>query len=262
MDAKQFIHPEDAKALRVLKRMPFFETVVRAIMEDSGERLFYGEHLAMMVRVNAKNYPVLHKLFKKVVKACGISCPDLYVYNDPVPNAYTYGETSPIVAVSSGLLNLMEEDELKSVLAHECGHIVCHHTLYTTMVHILLNLADVSIGISHVLMAPIELGLMYWSRRSEYSADRCSVLVAGEEATQRAMLKLASGTREIVGNSLQLVEQGKEYVALTEESWIDKVQQNGRMAFYSHPQMCIRALEIHRWAKSNLFRRLSDKIEE
>lgn len=257
MKASDIMHPEDAKAIRALRSVPFFERVVEGLMEAGPEQLFKGDHLGSSVKVTKSNFPELHRLFSKVVKKCGIERPDLYVYNDPVPNAYTYGNTDIAVAVSSGLLEIMEENELESVLAHECGHILCGHTLYMTMVQTLQELADNTIGISHFLIAPIEMALMYWSRRSELSADRCAMLVSGEEVTQRAMLKLTCGCREVKGDPLQLVKQGEEYRKLENESWLSKIQQNGRVAFYSHPQMCIRALEMHRWARSATYRKFN-----
>ena len=48
-------------------------------------------------------------------------------------NAYTYGETSTFIALSSGLIEHLDREELKSVIGHECGHILCKHVLYKTI---------------------------------------------------------------------------------------------------------------------------------
>ena len=63
----------------------------------------------------------------------GITEPELYVYNDPMINAYTYGETRTFIALSSSLVERMSKEELKGIIAHECGHILCRHMLYLTM---------------------------------------------------------------------------------------------------------------------------------
>lgn len=249
MDINRIIHPEDAKAMKVLRRTPLLKPVVRMVMKEGMEKLQVGEHLAQTVLVTADNMPKLFRIFIEVVNRIGISpIPELYIYNDPQPNAYTYGETRSIVALSSGIIDIMTDEELKAVLAHECGHIACHHTFFKTLLDALINLYDFSIGISFVLLGPLELSLMYWSRRSEFSADRFSVLIAGEDATQSALIKLACGCKEIIGNSEQLIAQAHKYIAMQNESAWNMVQQNCRIAFYSHPQMCIRAYEAHRWA--------------
>ena len=54
----------------------------------------------------------------------------------------------------------------------------------------------------------------------------------------------------------QLVEQTKEYHRFVNESWWNRIQQNCRVAFNSHPQMCERAWEIDRWKNSWAYRKL------
>lgn len=80
-----------------------------------------------------KSFSEIYRLFKEVVARVGIREPELYIYNDPEINAYTYGETNTFVAISSGAVERMNKDELKGILAHECGHILCKHTLYMTI---------------------------------------------------------------------------------------------------------------------------------
>ena len=133
IDPCMFMHPEDSKAISVLKRVPGFNFVVRKFMEKGGESLFRGENLANYVRVTIANFPRLFNIFKDVVSRLGIKTPELYVYNDPVMNAYTYGETNTFVAISSGAVETMTDDEMKGVIAHECGHIICHHTFYNSL---------------------------------------------------------------------------------------------------------------------------------
>lgn len=251
MDIRQITHPEDAKAMKMLRRTPFLRPIVKLVMKEGLEKQMLGELLAQTMLVTSENMPELHDILVKTAHSIGIKpTPALYIYNDPQPNAYTYGETSTFIAVSSGLLDIMNNDELTAVIAHECGHIACHHTFYKSLLNEILYLGDFTIGISFGLLGPIELSLMYWSRRAEFSADRFSVLVAGEEATQSALLKLACGCKNITGRKDQLIVQAQQYFAMQDESTWNKIQQNCRMAFYSHPQMCIRAYEAHRWSKS------------
>lgn len=54
----------------------------------------------------------------------------------------------------------------------------------------------------------------------------------------------------------QLVEQAKEYHRFINDSWWNRIQQNCRVAFNSHPQMCERAWEIDRWKNSWQYKNL------
>ena len=56
--------------------------------------------------------------------------PDLYTFQMPMTNAMAIGSKKPIVVVNSGTISLMDEQELRTVLAHEAGHILSDHVLY------------------------------------------------------------------------------------------------------------------------------------
>ena len=99
-------------------------------------------------------------------------------------------------------------------------------------------------------------GLRYWRRCGELSADRCAAAVVGEKVFQMQMLKLTCGLGEVHGSPYQLVEQAREYESLQNASWWNRIQQKMRIMFYTHPQMCHRALEIDRWKKSWQYRQL------
>ena len=82
MQAKDIMHPEDAKALQVLRKLKGFDELIRLSMEYGYEQLYRGENLGMLLKVNTENYPVLFQTFKEVVKTVGIREPELYIYND------------------------------------------------------------------------------------------------------------------------------------------------------------------------------------
>ena len=117
MKASDIMHPEDAKALQVLRKLKGFDELIRLSMEYGYEQLYRGENLGMLLKVNSGNYPGLYLAFKEVVKTVGIREPELYIYNDPVMNAYTYGETNTFIALSSSLVERMNINELRCVIA-------------------------------------------------------------------------------------------------------------------------------------------------
>lgn len=260
MDASMIMHPSDAKAIGALRSMKGFDSLVSLTMEYGYERLLRGENLGEMVQVNAVNFPKVYYPFQDVVRSVGITEPELYIYNDPVMNAYTYGDANPFVAVSSSVVEKLTEDELKSVLAHECGHIICRHTLYNTMLAILINTGFALELVSLSLLRPVYAALRYWSRCSEYSADRCAAAVVGELTFQMENLKMTCGLSEIHGSPYQLVEQARAYEQHRTQSLLDRVQQTTRILFNTHPQSCQRALEIDRWKKSWQYKELREQL--
>ena len=256
MEAKDIMHPEDAKVLQMLKKLKGFDDLIRWMMENGYERTFRGENLGFMLKASERNFPEINLLFKSVVKQVGIKMPELYIYNDPVMNAYTYGETNTFIALSSSIVERLNIDELRCIIAHECGHILCQHTLYNTLLRTIHELGYWLELLSYATLGPVLMAMQYWSRKSELSADRCAAAVVGERTFQMAMLKLTCGMTEIKGSPYQLVEQAREYHRLEKSSWIDRIQQNCRVAFYTHPQMVNRAWEIDRWKNSWQYRKL------
>ena len=256
MRDSEIMHPSDAKAIQVLSKIKGFDIIASLVMRYGYERLYQGENLGELVKVTDENFPDVSRALHGVVAKVKIEEPVLFIYNSPVMNAYTYGNEVPFIAVSSAIVEKMSPQELQSILAHECGHILCHHTLYQTMLAILENAGNLCGFLTDTVFFPSLMALRFWSRSSELSADRCAAAVVGEETFQRAMLKLASGLPVIQGDAFQLVRQAEEYERLCGKSWWNKVQQAGRVAFNTHPQMCQRALEIHRWCKSWQYRQL------
>ncbi len=255
MRAQDIMHPEDAKAIQAIKSVPGYERLAKKLLRLGTEAQYKGENLADMVQVTPQSFPDVYAPFKEVVDRVGIKEPDLYVDNDPMIDAYTYGETHTFIVLSSGLIEKMSREELKGVIAHECGHILCKHTLYLTMYR-MMESTGLLLGLIHrTLFAPLYFALLYWKRKGELSADRCGAVVVGEEIYQAALLKLASGMKESSGQLYRLVEQGKEFEALKRSSLLNRIQQECQCIFYTHPQPCVRALELNRWKMSYAYRR-------
>ena len=260
MKYQDIAHPEDRKALQVLQKVPLLDEGCRNIMEYGYERIFRGENLATMVKANAGSMPVVYQLMEATAQKVGVPTPEVYVYNDPVMNAFTYGETNTFICISSSCIEKMNDEELMCLMAHECGHILCHHVLYNSVIAVIREWGERIGVIPWSLSSPLTQALQYWSRRSEYSADRCAAATMGEKVFQRMMLKLTSGLADIGDDPYQLVRQAKEYHLHENATLWDKIQQNCRMAFYSHPQMVNRAYEIDRWKVSYAYKKLRQSL--
>ncbi len=106
---------------------------------------WYSDKLALMTS-GAKpametEFRELHRIVENLSIAAGIPKPKVYVMNDPAPNAFATGRDPEhaAVAVTTGLLSMMEKSELEGVIAHELSHIGNRDTLIMTVVVVLLG---------------------------------------------------------------------------------------------------------------------------
>ncbi|HET9573762.1 MAG TPA: M48 family metalloprotease, partial [Methyloceanibacter sp.] len=85
--------------------------------------------------VDERSAPELVSLVRQLASAAGIPMPRVYVMENPQPNAFATGRNPEhaAVAVTSGLLNTVNREELSGVLAHELGHIKHRDTLLMTV---------------------------------------------------------------------------------------------------------------------------------
>jgi len=104
---------------------------------------FNSDKLALAVNgaqpASRDEYGQLHNIVEEVALAAGLPKPKVYVMNTEVPNAFATGRNPAraSVAVTRGLLEMMNRDELQGVIAHEMSHIRNYDILMMTVVAIL-----------------------------------------------------------------------------------------------------------------------------
>jgi Zn-dependent protease with chaperone function len=247
ISSRAWEHPADRAALNALRALPGFDEAVRRVMGFLGERGVRQLFLANAVRVGPEQRPKLNTLYSEVLET--LDAPerwDLYVSQTPLANAMAVGFQRPFVVFNSGMLEILDEDERRAVLAHEVGHIMSGHPTYTTLAIILLTigLANIPMGIA---LLPFELALLEWYRKSEFSADRAALLGTQDvRKTQSVHLKLAGGP--VLDDPIDLdafLAQAREYETMA-GPW-DKVWQFINTVFRTHPFATVRAGELQRW---------------
>lgn len=229
------------------------------------EQIQYGINLAEKIRLGPDQLPHIYNHIQKICDCFGIGVPEVYLEQNLELNAYAFGETRPSVTIQSGLVAALDEDELVAVLAHECGHIVCHHNLYRTMADYLASAGSGFLGpLASLATAPVQIALQYWIRRSELSADRAAaVFLRGPDAVVKTMIRLAGGPKAItekVDVDVYL-KQADDYDKLQEATW-DKLLQTCAISKSDHPFLAVRAREILKWCQTDQFRRLVQALEE
>ncbi|MBI2579692.1 MAG: M48 family metalloprotease [Candidatus Aenigmarchaeota archaeon] len=101
--------------------LTIFFTLIQWLMAPWMIRAFTN-----MRPVDAKEYPWLHEMLDDICRKARLkNKPKLYVVNDGTPNAFAFGRTrsNSFIALHTGLLESLNKDEIKSVLAHEVGHV-------------------------------------------------------------------------------------------------------------------------------------------
>lgn len=155
--------------------------------------------------VTKKQEPRLYRTVENLAIATGMPMPKVYVIEDDAPNAFATGRDPKhaLVAASRGLLDIMSDDELEAVMAHEMGHVKNYDIRVMMIVFGLVSaigiIADlimhsfwfsgndddrnpnplfIVLGIAAAILAPIVALLvqMAVSRRREYLADSTGAL--------------------------------------------------------------------------------------
>jgi predicted Zn-dependent protease len=210
------------------------------------EQVLRGQLLGSSVRVSERQFSRIFSLTKTCADTLQIALPQVYIVSSPHLNAATYGTPEEsLIFMNSALVENYTDEELLTVIGHECGHIHNSHVIYLTALHYLNQIANSLVGI---VARPATLALLAWSRRAEITCDRAGMLCSKDlNVATRALTKLVLGSRKLyeefnMDAFLEQYEEGKESVGRYME------------AFASHPWLPKRVLAMRSFAESEMFR--------
>lgn len=251
------MHPEDAAALRQLESIPGFPAFVKSFLSLGFETLQYGINMASAVRLSEKQLPNLYRHLPPICEKLGIDVPEFYLSMDPCPNAWTFGDSRIFITVTSGLVDMMDDEELDAVIAHECGHILCHHVLYHSVARYILQGID-ALGLLGKLTIPIQLAFLYWQRKSELSCDRAGAIVTSPEVVSRTMARLAAGPKTITKeiDMGQWALQADKYDEIWNSNTWNKALQIYAISGQNHPFSAVRVREVLKWGQSQEYKNI------
>jgi len=240
---------------------------VSKFFEYGIEKIFYVVNITDNIKISENQFPELHKLLIEACRILEVKPPEFYIDQNPVVNAYTTGVEKPFICVTSGLIELMNEEEIMSILGHELGHIKCGHILYQMVARCLKPLFEiigsVTFGLGKFVGVGLELALLQWSRKAELTADRAGLLtVQNPEVMMNALMKLAGGASSHLTkiNRDALLQQAEEAIAIDEKADVKGyIERAGKFLinlFRTHPFPIIRTKEIHDWAKGIDYERI------
>ncbi|MER8001837.1 M48 family metallopeptidase [Streptomyces sp. NPDC095613] len=260
ISSRAYEHPADRSALVALRRLSGFDTVFKSLSALLPERSLRLLYLSDSVRVGEAQFAHLHTMLQD---ACYIldleKVPAMYVTQDPRPNAMCIGLDEPLIVVSTGLVELLDEEEMRAVVGHEVGHALSGHSVYRTILLFLTSLAVkvAWIPLGNVAIMAIVTALREWFRKSELSADRAGLLVGQDpQASMRGLMKIAGGNHLHEMNVDAFLEQAEEYESGGDLR--DSVLKILNVLPRSHPFTTVRAAELKKWAESRDYQRLMD----
>ena len=255
-------HPADRAALQALRAVPGFDEVARKVIGflggERGIRLLFQ---ANAIRVGPTQFL---KLWTLHVEVCTTfdwpTVPELYVSQTPVFNAGAYGVDNPFIVLHSAALELLDDEEIRALLAHEVGHVISGHAFYRTLAAILLLVSTSALPfLAGVALLPIRLAFLEWSRKSELSADRAGLLGSQDPlAVQSLFMKMAGGIRPGTHEGQldldSFMAQAHEYTTTNEG--FDVVYKVASTLLLSHPMHTVRAAELQRWMAAGEYDRI------
>ncbi len=199
---------------------------IMAIVMNGGA-YWFSDKIALRMsgarEVTAAEAPQLHSLVGELARRAELPMPRVYLIDSETPNAFATGRDPAhgAVAVTSGIMRLLDREELSGVIAHELGHIKNRDTLISAIaatvagaITMIANIAQWSLifgglggsdeeeggglgglvgGLFMIILAPIAATLVQLaiSRTREYGADAAGAQIAGNP------IALASALRKL-----------------------------------------------------------------
>jgi heat shock protein HtpX len=183
--------------------------------------------------ISREEYPKLHEIVERLSTNNGLPKPKVAMVNSNVPNAFATGKSpkSSLVAVTTGLLELLDDDELEAVIGHELTHVRSRDVLVLTLASLFSTVAwylmqfgfygglqtrdrnSAGSGVIVLLVAIVTWVVSFLiiraiSRYREYSADRGGAIMTGKpDKLATALLKISGKIKVIPPNELKNVQK-------------------------------------------------------
>ena len=252
--AELYVHDLDRQAADALNQFPKFVKLLESYSVNYDEKAAKIDLLSTAIRLGENQMPEVYSLLPPICEQLGIDTPELYYVRDKRANAATFGSAHPCIYVTSGLVNKLPLNLLPSVLAHECGHIACKHSLYHSIAAQLVGGIDQSPlvripAIGKYLTPTLVRALLFWDRCSELSADRAAALCDGTaDKTIDVLLQLNGYGKNV--DRKEFLKQALDLKSFVNDSKSNKLMELMLVQDETHPRLATRAYECYEWSQS------------
>jgi len=203
----------------------------------------------------AEEYPKLHGIIERLALTAGLPKPKIAVVQSDIPNAFATGRgpSSAVVAVTTGIMQRLNDRELEAVLGHELTHVKNRDVAVITLASFFATVASMLMqwlawgsmfggygrrrdgggSIMLVYLASILVWIISFfliralSRYREYAADLGGAVITGAPShLASALMKISSGMHRIPQEDLRRVESMNAFFvvpALTGESFMELI---------------------------------------
>lgn len=268
ISSEAFRHPLDRQAEQALRNLPGFDLIARKFVEFIYERPQLVYLMGNTIQVGPRQYSTIYQMFRECVRDLDIYPePTLFVLQNPQANSYALGQENPYIVINTGILDLLDEVEIRAVLAHELGHIKCGHTILIQMAMWAMSaasaLGELTFGIGNFVTQALIYAFFEWRRKAELSADRAALLVMDDlNPVMSSMMKISGGSVKYANEcSLQeFIRQSESYQALDDDG-LNQVYKflmyNGAQGMMlTHPFAVERLRYLREWAVSEEYQQI------
>lgn len=268
ISSQAFKHPLDQQAEQTLRSVPGFDLLAKSFSEYLYERpqqiLLMGNDL----KVGPRQYATLYGIYRQCLRDLDMSPePNLYVSQNPLANAYSLGSEHPYIVFNTALLDLLDEEEIRVILAHELGHLKCDHSILIQMSFWVMGaanfLGDITLGLGKAITTGLVYAFYEWRRKAELSADRAALLVTDDlNLVLRTLMKCAGGSQKYLHecNLEEFIRQGEAYRQLDQDNlnqiYKFLIYNGGNGSFLTHPFSVERVHYLQEWFNSESYRQI------
>ena len=188
---RQYAHPIDSALVGALDS-GLINDLIRSFVNFNADSAM-GQLIASAIPVTETNYPVLNSIVDECVDLLGIQRPYVIVTNRIGGiNAMAFGsDEEPYIAVTSLLVKIMSEEQMRFVIGHECGHIAMGHMIYHTAANIFRVFSSKIPVVGKIVYNTMGTSLNSWARRSEITADRAGLHCCGSpDMAKKTLLQI------------------------------------------------------------------------
>lgn len=258
---KAFVSDADRIALETLKRLPLLPQIMSKFYEVGIDRWLYCMNMSMSVRCGPNQYPTLYRILKESCEVLDMPEPELYIANNPFPNAWTGGVERPYITLRSSIVETLTDEQLYHLMGHELGHIKAQHVLYFSVAQVLFPLLEMvgrrTLGLGDVASYGLVLAFYEWMRQAEFSADRAGLLVSQSlDLSVDSNIALTAGPNRLAHemNREAFMDQARAYQDAAPLEQFGKVLLFLLMgSTFSHPMPVHRTQQLERWVLSGAY---------